>query len=125
MNAELLMLLAGCAAFVLTIYWVRNRDLGERHALGWLLVAFVAMMCGLFPRTLMSLAEASHLSYPTAVLFISLGVAYLFAFAVSVALTRLHARYVRLLQETALLEHRIRQLESGREQLAGQPTEKR
>jgi len=113
-NAELLMLLGGTAAFALTLYWVRNRRLGERHAIGWLAAATVALVCGFFPHTLMQLADASRLSYPTAVLFIALGVGYMYAFAVSVALTRLHQKCVRLLQAIALLEHRVRELESER-----------
>ncbi|MDB5311017.1 MAG: putative integral rane protein [Gemmataceae bacterium] len=114
MNAELLMLLGGGTAFALTLHWVRSRELGERHALGWILAATVALLCGLFPHTLMELADASRLSYPTAALFVALGAGYLFAFAVSVALTRLHRRCVRLLQVVALLEHRLKQLEGMR-----------
>jgi hypothetical protein len=114
MNAELLMLLGGVAAFALTLYWVRRRDLGEGHAVGWVAVATLLLLCGVFPGVIEWAAEAVHLSYPAAVLFLALGVIYLFAFGVSVALTRLHRRCVRLLQCVALLECRIRELEALR-----------
>ncbi len=114
MNAERLMMVGGVAGFGLTLYWARTRHLGERHALGWMAAATIGLVCGLFPHTLMELADASRLSYPAAVLFIALGVGYVYAFAVSVALTRLHRRCVRLLQAVALLEHRVRELEAGR-----------
>ena len=35
-NAEFLMLLGGVGAFVMTLYWVRVRELRERYAIGWL-----------------------------------------------------------------------------------------
>src|SRR5262245_34605874 len=114
MNAELLMLLGGVTAFGLTVYWVRRRELGEGHAVGWVTVATLLLLCGVFPRAVQWAAEQVHLSYPAAVLFLALGVIYLFAFGVSVALTRLHRRCVRLLQCVALLEHRIRELEAAR-----------
>jgi hypothetical protein len=114
MTAELLMLIGGVTAFVLTLYWVRVRDLREKYAVGWILVAFLLLLCGLFPRALERLAELCRLSYPALVLFIALALLYLFAFTVSVALTRLHRRNMRLTQEIAILEERLRLLEGER-----------
>jgi hypothetical protein len=112
MNAELLMMMGGTAAFLLTIYWVRSRELREKYAVVWLVVAFVLLLFGLFPDVVKRTAEAVRLSYPAAVLFVALGVIYVFAFAVSVSLSRQYRRNIRLLQELALLEHRVRELES-------------
>ena len=112
MNAELLMLVGGVAAFLLTVYWVRGRDLREKYAVVWLLVAFLLLLCGLFPVAIESFADVAHLSYPAAVLFVALAVVYCFSFTVSVSLTRQYRRNVRLTQEVALLEHRLRQVEA-------------
>jgi hypothetical protein len=113
MNAEILMMVGGCAAFLLTIYWVRSRELREKYAVIWLIVAFVLLLFGLFPDVVKRTAEAVRLSYPAAVLFAALGVIYVFAFTVSVSLSRQYRRNIRLVQELALLEHRVRQLEAG------------
>jgi hypothetical protein len=112
MNAELLMLIGGVAAFLLTIYWVRSRELREKYAVVWLVVASVLLLCGLFPDIIKRFAEASRLAYASAVLFVALAVIYIFAFTVSVSLSRHYRRNIRLLQELALLEYRIRQLEA-------------
>lgn len=112
-NAELLMLVGGVSAFLLTISWVRNRDLREKYAVLWTVVAFLLLLCGLFPQAIMALADASHLSYPAAVLFVSLAAIYVYAFAVTVSLTRQHRRNIRLTQEVALLDFRLRQLEQA------------
>lgn len=111
LTAERLMLIGGLCAFLLTLHWVRNRDLREKYAVGWVVVAVLLLLLGLFPQVLMSFADAAHLSYPAAVLFVSLAAIYLFSFMVSVSLTRQYRRNVRLTQELALLEQRLRQVE--------------
>lgn len=113
MNAELLMQVGGITAFVLTIYWVRSRELREKYAVLWLLVATLLLLCGLFPGVIMALAEYAHLGYSAAVLFIALTLIYVFSFTVSVSLSHEHRRGLRLTQEIALLEQRLRLLESG------------
>ncbi|HTN77886.1 MAG TPA: DUF2304 domain-containing protein [Pirellulaceae bacterium] len=115
MNAPTLMLIGGVVAFLMTIHWVRSRDLRERYAIGWLSVAVLLLLCGLFPDVIMHWAEAAHLSYSSAVLFVSLAAIYCFALFVSVTLTHQHRRSVRLLQEVALLSQRLRMLEAERE----------
>lgn len=111
MSAEMLMLVGGILSFLLTLHWVRSRSLREKYAVSWLAVAFLLLLCGLFPRILMAWAETYHLSYPAAVLFVALAVIYSFAFSVSVSLTRHYRHNTRLTQEIAILEHRVRTLE--------------
>ena len=112
-TAERLMLLGGVAAFLLTVYWVRSRRLRERYAIGWMFLATVLLVCGIFPGIIMRFAEAANLAYPSAVLFISLGTIYSFSFFVTVSLTRQHHQSTRLLQEIALLKHRLAELETA------------
>jgi hypothetical protein len=119
MNAELLMLIGGVGAFVLTIYWVRNRTLREKYAVGWIAVATLLLLLGLFPGIIMTFADASRLSYPSAVLFIALAMIYAYAFFASVSLSRQYRRSARLAQELALLEHRLRRLEQSQAVRAG------
>lgn len=111
MTAELLMLIGGVSSFLITVRWVRQRHLREKYAVGWLAVATLLLLCGLFPRIIMSWAESAHLSYPAAVLFVALTLIYPFSFFVSLSLTRQYRRNVRLMQELALLEQRVRMLE--------------
>ncbi len=112
MNAPNLMLAGGVVAFLVTIHWVRSRDMRERYAIGWLFVAVLLLLCGLFPTALMQLARYAHLSYSSAVLFIALTAIYCFALFVSVALTHQYRRNVRLMQEVAILSQRVRSLET-------------
>ncbi len=113
LNAERLMFLGGLAAFLLTVHQVRNRDLREKYAVGWILVGLMLFVCGLFPQGLKHAAEAVRLSYPAAALFIALAAVYLLSFSVSLSLTRQYRRSVRLMQEQAILDYRLRKLERG------------
>ena len=72
------------------------------------------MLVGLFPDALKAAAEWAHLSYPALVLFVALGLIYVNSFFVSVALTRQYRWAVRLTQQVALLEERLRRLEEDR-----------
>jgi hypothetical protein len=110
-TAERLMLVGGITAFLLTVTWVRTRELREKYGLLWLGVATVLLLVGLFPEQLEALAEAFRLSYPALVLFIALALIYPFSFFVTVALSGQYRRSARLLQEVALLEGRVRELE--------------
>jgi hypothetical protein len=111
MTAEKVMLFGGCAAFLLTLYAVRQRNLREKYAVMWIVAAGVLFVLGLFPGIIKSLADASRLAYPSAVLLVSLAAIYVFSMSVSVSLTRQHRAAVRLNQEVALLRIRLSRLE--------------
>ena len=115
MNAELCMLIAGTGSFLLTLHWVRSRELREKYAVYWMLVASVLFLAGLFPPRHHDDCRCVATELPRAVLFIALAVIYGFAFSVSASLTRQHRASRKLLQEVALLEERLRRLESSRE----------
>jgi hypothetical protein len=123
MNAEFMMLLGGTSAFILNISWVRARELREKYALGWILMASALLVCGLYPRLIMVFAEAARLGYSSAVLWVALTAIYGYSFAVSVALSRLHRRSIRLMQEMALLEQRLRRLEQDAASAGNRATE--
>lgn len=111
LTAETLMLAGGVAAFLLTVYWVRSRDLREKYALGWLTLASILLVLGIFPDLIKGFAERAHLSYPAAVLFVALTLIYVFSFTVSVSLSHQYRKTTRLMQELAILKERVRELE--------------
>jgi len=111
MTAESLMLWGGLSVFLWTLWWVRKRILLEKYAVMWLAVAGLVLTAGLFPELLMTFANRSHLSYPAAALFLALGGMYVYSFGVSLSLSKQYRRGIRLAQEVALLEQRLRALE--------------
>ena len=115
MNAERLMMAAGVIAFLLTLYWVRSRELKERYALGWLALATALLFFGFFPDLIKQFAKTWHLSYSSAVLFFSLAVIYVYSFFVSVSLSRQHRKTTRLIQEVGILKEQVQNLRSHHE----------
>jgi hypothetical protein len=110
-TAEILMTAGGAIAFVLTVNWVRSRELREKYAVVWIGVAFGVFLIGLFPALFMNLADAMHLAYPSAVLFLALTAIYVAMFALSVSISRQFRRNARLMQEIAIMDMRLRELE--------------
>jgi hypothetical protein len=111
LKAEHFMMLGGIVAFLFTLYWVRRRELRVKYALSWLGIGCVLLITGLFPGIIMRTAERLHFSYAALVAFLTAGMLFLFAFSVSISLSRQYRRNMRLTQEMAILEQRIRLLE--------------
>jgi hypothetical protein len=112
LKVEYFMLLGGLAAFLITLYWLRKRELREKYALGWLGISLLLLILGLFPAILMKTAHLLHFSYAALASFITAGFFFLFAFSVSISLSRQHRKNIKLTQEIGLLENRIRGLEN-------------
>lgn len=107
MTAETLMLAGGVTAFALTFAWVRSRQLREKYAVMWMAFASLLLLMGAFPQIVMGLADATRMAYPSMVLFLSLGVIYLFSMSVSLSLTRSRRTTVRLMQEFAITRYEL------------------
>jgi hypothetical protein len=112
MKAEHFMMIGGITAFMITLFWVRRRELRVKYALSWLGIGSFLLIMGIFPSIIMTTAERLHFSYAGLVAFVTAGVLFLFAFSVSISLSRQYQRNIRLTQEIGLLEKRINDLES-------------
>ncbi|OYW24546.1 MAG: hypothetical protein B7Z55_01885 [Planctomycetales bacterium 12-60-4] len=110
MTAETLMLAGGIAAFAITFYWVRSRQLREKYAVMWMTVATALLLMGIFPRVVMSIADATRMAYSSMVLFLALGVIYMFSMSVSLSLTRSRRTSVKLMQDLALTRYELETL---------------
>jgi hypothetical protein len=97
---------------MITLFWVRRRELRVKYALSWLGIGSFLLIMGIFPSIIMTTAERLHFSYAGLVAFVTAGVLFLFAFSVSISLSRQYQRNIRLTQEIGLLEKRINDLES-------------
>ncbi len=111
LSAETLMATAGIVAFLFTLYWVRKRELREKYAVVWFFIGLLVLFIGLCPQLIFWFAETARLSYAVVILFISLAIIFPFAFSVSISLSRQYKRNIKLTQEIAILEERVRKLE--------------
>jgi hypothetical protein len=113
-------LIAAIAAslFLLVIFeLIRGRRLQERYALLWLVTGGVILLLAVWRDALRLVAEQLGIAYPPSALFV---VGFLFILVVllhySTVISELSERNVRLAQDIALVEERLRvhERESGR-----------
>ena len=107
------------ALFLLVIFeLIRGRRLQERYALLWLVTGGVILVLSVWRDALRLLAEQLGIAYPPSALFV---VGFLFILVVllhySTVISELSERNVRLAQEIALVEERLRVHERRAEEL--------
>lgn len=101
---------------VVVIEMLRRGRLRERHAVWWVVAGVLALIAGVFPSTLAWAARVVGIEVPTNLLFfVSIGILFFVALQTSAELTRLEAKTRTLAEQVALLELRIRELESAKD----------
>lgn len=105
------------ALFLLVIFeLIRSRRLQERYALLWLVTGSVILLLSVWRDALRLVAEQVGIAYPPSALFV---IGFLFILAVllhySTVISELAERNVRLAQDIALVEERLRMHERGEE----------
>jgi hypothetical protein len=105
------------AVFLLVIFeLIRSRRLQERYALLWLVTGSVILLLSAWRDALRLVAEQIGIAYPPSALFV---LGFLFILVVllhySTVISELAERNVRLAQDIALVEERLRIHERGAE----------
>jgi len=106
----------GIAAALITlgvvVEMLRRRRLRERHAVWWLVAGGLALIVGVFPKTLDWAAGVAGVAIPiNLVFFVSVVILFLVCIQHSSELTKLDDQTRILAEHTALLELRVRELE--------------
>ena len=115
LTTYLLGLFATVLALVVVIELLRRRRLRERHAIWWLIAGLVALLLGVFPSILVFAADLIGVEVPTNLAFF-LGITILFLVSLqhSAEVTVLENKSRTLAEQSAILELRVRELESRR-----------
>jgi hypothetical protein len=115
-TAYILGIIASVSALIIVIEMLRRRRLRERHAVWWILAGILAVIVGIFPAILSSVAALVGIEVPTnLVFFVSIAVLFFVCIQNSAELTGLETKTRALAEESALLELRIRTLEANQE----------
>jgi hypothetical protein len=105
---------AALATFAVVVDLLRKRKLRERHAIWWLAATILAVIVGLFPGLLEWAADLLGVGLPSnLVFFVSIALLVLVCIQHSAELTKLETDTRALVENTALLELRVRDLEHG------------
>ena len=114
MNLHLRIFLSAGAILFLgyTIYYIRRKQLDLYHSIRWFAGAVVILAMGLFPGAMKALTRIVGIEVPSNLVFLIMIVFLLLtSLSLSASVSRQHARIRILVQENALLEKRIRDLE--------------
>ncbi len=101
----------GIVIAVLIIGLIRKDRLHVHHGLGWMLVALIFAMLGVFPGIIDQLAHVLGIGYPP-ILAMTLGIAALTIkiLMMDIERSRLEMRNQRLIQRVAMLEADLKKL---------------
>lgn len=116
MNAELkFWLFLGLSCFLLMILQLlHRRSLHLRYALTWLFSSIVMLFAVLFPELPAFVARRIGIVEPVNAVFLLQGLfVMLILLSLTAIVSRLSERNKKLVQNMALLEHRLRELETG------------
>lgn len=99
---------AGFGFLMLTGELIRRRKIEERYALLWLLLGGVMALFSFSPGLLERLSRLLQVHYAPSLLFL-MGLLFSFAFILhlTIVMSRMHRRMVRLAQEVAILKEEL------------------
>lgn len=113
-RVEVVAVLGALGLLGLVVELVRRRRLGEGYSLLWLLTCMVLLVLSLWRDLLDILAGLVGIFYPPTVLFvIGFGFVLLILLQFSVVVSRLSGENKELVQQLAIMDWRLRQLEEG------------
>jgi len=112
--SQILGICGAALTLLVVIELLRRRHLRERHAIWWFGAGLLALVAGIFPRTLEWAAQLVGIAVPTnLIFFVSITVLFLVCLQHSSELTELESKTRDLAEQSALLELRVRELEGN------------
>jgi hypothetical protein len=100
---------AAALVLIVVIALLRRRRLRERHAVWWLFAGTLALIAGIFPRTLTRAAELLGIDVAiNLVFFTSIAILFLVSLQHSSELTTLEAKTRILAEKVSLMEMRLK-----------------
>ena len=120
-------MLLGAAAYLLLIFWMLKRHrLNVRYSLVWLLFGLALVLFAAVPYVVFVLRDIFDIQMPSNLVFaMVIGFVLLISLSISAAITDFAERIKRLTQTVAILEKRVRQLESQLDQARSDEDEPR
>ena len=120
-------MLLGAAAYLLLIFWMlKTHRLNVRYSLVWLLFGLALVLFAAVPYVVFVLRDIFDIQMPSNLVFaMVIGFVLLISLSISAAITDFAERIKRLTQTVAILEKRVRQLESQLEQARSDEDEPR
>ncbi|MCR5399775.1 MAG: DUF2304 domain-containing protein [Lachnospiraceae bacterium] len=121
MTSEKIRIILTCGViiyFVLILYWLKTKALNLKYSLLWILSGIAMGILVIFPDTLIHLSRLMGIMTPMYALLVC-AIALIIAILMSITsiVSRQNRKIRTLIQENALLEKRVRELENNSKQI--------
>lgn len=125
MNLQLqLVLIIGSALFLgITIWFIKGKGLDLYQSIRWFAGAVILLLMAIFPGVMEHISRWAGIEVPSNLVFLIL-IAYLLftSLSMSASISKQHARIRKLVQDMALLENKVRELEEKLDAAGGTGT---
>lgn len=112
---RVVLIIAVILYFVLILYWLKIKALNLKYSLLWLLSGVVMGILVIFPETLLWVSSLVGIQTPMyALLFFALAFVIAILMSITSIVSRQNRKIRTLIQENALLEKRIRDIEEDK-----------
>lgn len=113
MSFRIVPALIGISVFVLVIFSIRRRNLQEKHALWWFLIALGVLLCGIFPNIVDHIGRYLGIHYPPMLLLIvGVGIILVKLLSLNISISESEVRIKELAQRLAILEKKLSETKS-------------
>lgn len=111
---QIVLLIAVCIYFIMVFHLLKRKTLNLKYTLLWLASGFVMLILAIFPRILQFFASVVGISDPMNALFsVILFCIIIILMSLTAIVSKLNDKNKNLIQSVALLEKRVRDLESN------------
>lgn len=117
---RILLIIAVVLYFLLILYWLKIKALNLKYSLLWIFSGIAMGILVIFPETLLSLSKITGIQTPMYALIVC-AIALILAILMSITsiVSRQNRKIRTLIQDNALLEKRVRELEGKAEKSDG------
>lgn len=110
---RIVLIIAVIIYFALILHWLKVKSLNLKYSLLWIFSGIAMGILVIFPETLMSLSKLTGIQTPMYALLVSaIGLIIAILMSITSIVSRQNRKIRTLIQENALLEKRIRDLEN-------------
>lgn len=118
------LIIAVICYFIIILYFLKNRALNLKYTLLWLLAGVVMGMLVIFPEMLQRIIRVFGIqSNMNGLFIIAIGFMLMILMALTSIASRQNMKIRALVQEIGILDKRIRELEDGRSDSAGEKSD--
>lgn len=115
-KVQVVSMVASLALLAVVLHLIRKRHLREQYSLLWLLFCLLLFALSLSTRFLESAASLLDIRYAPALLFLAgIVVCFILILHLTVVVSRLTERMIRLTQELGMTQHRLEESNKGAE----------